>query len=517
MLKVLLADDEYLVRIMLKNCVDWNGLGFEIIGEVDTGDQILPACQTMLPDLLLLDINMPIVSGLDALEQLRAHNLSVHVIIISGYSEFEYAKRGIRHGAFDYLLKPIDSKELTECLSKAHRQILENQETTRLKILPHHSSSELADFLDRPESFPDFWDESYILGNHDSCCAVIEIDNFYEVLKNHNHIDFMKSQIQSALLKQTSTKPAVFYNDWNRLTVILLGEPHPSHVFRPLCDGSLLDLSISIGLSSMGSIYQVKQLLREAEDAIQLKFILGSRSFIPYDSQLMRRLSETPFYFPKQEILNAFRTGQSGILSEALKGYYCSIQPSTNFQFLKAQSYDVFIQASYYLQSRGILLEQQFLQDATSSFSHLETVMELEKWMCSSLSGLISQMPDSQNANGPIINASLHYLQQHMYDSDLTLERMANELHVNASYLSHIFKKSQNIGLNSYIQKERMAFALTLINSSHLKMSEIASMCGYKDPVYFGKCVKNYFGLSFSQLRDSCLTEPETRCPDHAD
>ena len=74
MLKVLLADDEYLVRIMLKNCVDWNGLGFEIIGEVDTGDQILPACQTMLPDLLLLDINMPIVSGLDALEQLRAHN-----------------------------------------------------------------------------------------------------------------------------------------------------------------------------------------------------------------------------------------------------------------------------------------------------------------------------------------------------------------------------------------------------------------------------------------------------------
>ena len=66
MLNVLLADDEYLVRVMLKNCVDWNEMGFRIIGEVDKGDQILPACQAMHPDLLLLDINMPIISGLDA-------------------------------------------------------------------------------------------------------------------------------------------------------------------------------------------------------------------------------------------------------------------------------------------------------------------------------------------------------------------------------------------------------------------------------------------------------------------
>ena len=107
MLNVLLADDEYLVRVMLKNCVDWNEMGFRIIGEVDKGDQILPACQAMHPDLLLLDINMPRISGLDALEQLRSHGLSVYVIIISGYSEFEYAKRGIRYSAFDYVKGPL--------------------------------------------------------------------------------------------------------------------------------------------------------------------------------------------------------------------------------------------------------------------------------------------------------------------------------------------------------------------------------------------------------------------------
>ncbi|MEQ2677884.1 response regulator [Enterocloster citroniae] len=512
MLNVLLADDEYLVRVMLKNCVDWNEMGFRIIGEVDKGDQILPACQAIHPDLLLLDINMPIISGLDALEQLRSHGLSVYVIIISGYSEFEYAKRGIRYSAFDYLLKPIDSEELAQCLSKARSQIMESQEAARLKILPHHTASELSSLLEKPELISGFWDETYINIHHDTCCcAIVEIDNFYEVLKDFNHIDYMKSQIQAVLQNQTYSDPAVFYNDWNRMTVVLMGEPHPSHVFRQLCEGSLLDFGVTAGISSMGSIYQLKRLVRESEEAIQLKFILGNKSLISYQAQLSGCAAKHPVYFPKAEILNAFKSGNNNHLDTTLKQYYGSIKPSNQFQFLKALSYDTFIQASYYLQSRNIPLEQQVIQEASTAFSHLETIMDLEKWMCSSLSGLMALMSEESNANGPIVAASLQYLQQHMYDSDLTMEGMANELHVNASYLSHIFKKSQNIGINSYIQRERMAFALTLINSSQLKMSEISSMCGYKDPVYFGKCVKNHFGLSFSQLRESGLILPEGR------
>ncbi len=118
MIRMLIIDDDYYIRIGIQNSIDWESLGVEIIGDAEDGEQGLEAILQLKPDLILLDVCMPFMNGLELLEQLANHKLNCNVIILSGYDEFEYAQMAIKYGVIDYLLKPIDKEKLVESILK---------------------------------------------------------------------------------------------------------------------------------------------------------------------------------------------------------------------------------------------------------------------------------------------------------------------------------------------------------------------------------------------------------------
>lgn len=118
MYKVFLADDEMWISLTLKKLIDRSGLPFQVIGEANNGVTALEEIEDKKPDVLFTDIRMPGLNGLELLQQINEKNLSVNVVLISGYAEFGYAQSALRLGVFDYLLKPVEQKHLNAVLMR---------------------------------------------------------------------------------------------------------------------------------------------------------------------------------------------------------------------------------------------------------------------------------------------------------------------------------------------------------------------------------------------------------------
>ena len=123
-IKVMIIDDEYLIRNLIKKCIDWNEIGIDIIGEASNAVEGLNLIVKEKPNIILTDINMPITDGLDMSKCILEKYPDIKVIVITGYNEFEYAKRSIKIGVSDFILKPIDEEELKHSVLKLKDEIL---------------------------------------------------------------------------------------------------------------------------------------------------------------------------------------------------------------------------------------------------------------------------------------------------------------------------------------------------------------------------------------------------------
>lgn len=131
MIKVMIVDDEYLIRNLIKNCIDWNKIGIDIIAEASNAVETLNLINKEKPNIILTDINMPMTDGLDMSKCILEKYPDIKIIVITGYNEFEYAKRSIKIGVSDFILKPIDEDELQSSILKLKKEILAEHSKTR--------------------------------------------------------------------------------------------------------------------------------------------------------------------------------------------------------------------------------------------------------------------------------------------------------------------------------------------------------------------------------------------------
>lgn len=129
MLTMLIIDDEYLVRMCIKKTIEWDKYGVEIIGEAGNGKLGLEMALKYHPDIIITDIRMPFLNGLEFMEKLRAGGLDSCVIVLSGFEEFDYVRTALNNGAFAYLLKPIDNQQLIDIVRKAAQKVKEERST----------------------------------------------------------------------------------------------------------------------------------------------------------------------------------------------------------------------------------------------------------------------------------------------------------------------------------------------------------------------------------------------------
>ena len=131
LIPVLIVDDEYLIRSLIRNSLDWEGLGFRIVGEAEDGETALKLVEELKPRLLILDINIPFLNGLEVSRRLRSSRPDVKIIILTGYEDFQYALQAIKAGVLNYILKPINAEEFQAALGLA-REVIRSEGKTSL-------------------------------------------------------------------------------------------------------------------------------------------------------------------------------------------------------------------------------------------------------------------------------------------------------------------------------------------------------------------------------------------------
>lgn len=127
MLKIIVVDDEYLVRMGIRQTIDWSELGVEIVGEADNGEDGLQLALHHKPDVIITDVRMPYMNGLEFIAKVKEHQLDAGIIVLSGYDEFQYAQSAMQHGASSYLLKPVDSGQLAKSVQETGQEVLKRR------------------------------------------------------------------------------------------------------------------------------------------------------------------------------------------------------------------------------------------------------------------------------------------------------------------------------------------------------------------------------------------------------
>ena len=192
MIKVFLVEDETIIRQGIKNNIDWRSNGFELVGEAGDGEYAYPMILKSQPDILLTDVKMPFMDGLELSRLVKKALPRTKIIVISGYNEFDYAKEAIKIGISDYLLKPVTSASLMDALKKVSDQIFEEQENSRL--LERYFIN-----YEKYMAFPDKSDYSGVYrklirnflktGNIEECG--IFIDEYFEAVGEGNYMSLL--------------------------------------------------------------------------------------------------------------------------------------------------------------------------------------------------------------------------------------------------------------------------------------------------------------------------------------
>lgn len=507
-MKLLIADDEIDVREGIRYLLDWQALGFVICGEGKNGPDTLNKILELRPDVVLMDIRMPKLSGLEVVKASLEQGFAGKFIIISGYSDFAYAKEAIHYGVTCYLTKPIDEEELQHAVLEA-KEALEQEQEQRKKLIVYRDKARESILSEIILNQADY----LYLDYHDLC---LESPVYQIVLyTNYNQESFQTAWDFADILRLANKNHnSLDHIVLNRQDVILLKgdfalkrfqELVTHHISQPQ-KGSPLD---SLFLTYGRPVYAIEHIHRSFEDAALLmkrrffcsynQHVLGYQD-IPQDYEVNGNSADMETRYAKR-IADYIQTGNRRMIKEQLQEirndlYYANEEVS----ILKHYLADIMIQV------KAIISRTYGSMDIPlpSNAAIISTVEE-KYYLYEILKFFMVQFEMCTNAiSSPtresVMDGILDYISHH-YHENLKLGAIAELFGYNSSYLGKIFNKATGKNFNVYIDELRIEHSKALLSSDQYKVYEVAQLVGYSNVDYFHKKFKKYVGASPAEYR----------------
>jgi len=524
MLKVLLVDDEPSVIQLLENLVDWESLGYTICGTASNGEDALEILKQSNPHLAIVDIRMPKINGLQLLQQAsEILHLRTKFIILSAYSDFEYAKTAMRYGVCDYILKPIDDDGLLPSLIRARDQIdkeigtLES-EVSKLKF----TASNYINRIIKDEISEELIERcKHILGlkNINSFrCALVEINQFEKWMNDFENIELQKKRlsVRKAIEDEIGSEHVlyIFDDDIHRFGIIITKdmlmqqESFLENLKITVWQNCQCSVSVSVSEKANG-IDNIGKLYRQALIALQYRLFQNDDGVLYYE-----RFKNTPlnydFYESNPEAL------LEDIKSNNISGIHDKINNVFD-EFYKKKCAPEVIES--YI--KNIEFEMvKHIQDHDGNVDELITKLEslstsIGKTAVDSLrddfyklSLDISDYYKSirSRCSKDIIVEIKDFIHQN-YQKDLKLQQIAKVYCINPVYIGQVFTKTVGMHFNEYIHNVRIGEAKKLLRRTAIKISGIALMVGYCDSEYFANKFKSITGYLPSDYRKNCMMQ----------
>lgn len=491
-MKVLITDDLKSANIFLKNSIDWDSLGITSVLSAYDGKECIDIVDTEHPDILILDIKMPVMSGIEVMRYLTKGNYMPKTIILSAYDDFRFAQEAIRHGALDYILKPIDADNLTILLKKI---------TSDLK---QHYYEMLRNFLTNLPFGDPVIDDKTILSRLNI------FRNYFAVLVRMNGSvdEFNRAE---ALLK--AKYPLAFRLSHKELFIVC-NLPHDNYEnevdeIKNLIQSknSTGNTEVTAGISRIvnNNHHHLHEVYNQCIDALNARFYQDGNVFLYNSLVSPGEFDSVKITEYKEHIVKCILDGQHSteldpIIIE-LFSEISSCMPTHNTTIDICYSI-LFYVITYLFYTNNFKetgdLGTKLLQEI-SRYESIDALMEGFKQLLHDF--IESNTSLSHNdSNNQIIEHLKHYLFNN-FAASLSLENISKEFYISKYELCRKFKQSENENIWDYIKKLRMEKAKSMLTNTDLKIYEIAEKVGYNDPTYFSNIFKKYFKCSPQQFR----------------
>ncbi|HIU76877.1 MAG TPA: response regulator [Candidatus Pelethocola excrementipullorum] len=524
MYRVFIADDNELARQALKKSICWEALNCEFCGEATNGNEAMELIRRELPDIVLMDIKMPGMFGMDVIASLQ--DLSYHTIyiMVTAYNDFEFMRKGMQIGVFDYVLKPVSDQELHTVLQKAVKHIgelrkkerdtqeikkrneiyqtalKENEKELEEKLFHdainglEHSADRLADLLRKKYHIHD-----YLL-----MLVIPETDmdsgKIHQFLKNQNEINEECSKTYPVYVKGIwrkegyvlfmSFKQSMFMKEYNILSIRI------AQMIQKKNEEWGCQVYVTISHTS-SSIVNIGHLFGQTLFCKNGRFFLENKNIIHYDSICSASVSGEYIKMKKlEELYAACRDKQENIVV-CMEGFL--------EQFVSNEIYNISYVKNIMIQA--VMMMIYFLREShpdnndfddvnryVQELTKMDSLQNTYSWMME-FARRIQQVTSIDRYISSQTRKMLDYLMIH-YSEPVTLQELADYMGLSGTHVSRLLKKEIGETFITCLNKIRIKESVRLLKMGQYKVYEIAEMVGYSNYAYFYQIFKKSMGVS---------------------
>lgn len=499
MMNILIADDEKIEREGIRYLLALEK-GERRIFEAANGKQAMQILRTENIDMILTDIKMPVMDGLELARRAKELFPEIRIVIFSGYNDFTFAQEAIRYGVTDYILKPVDPDNFHEIIEKAEKNIRERQAEENREIrrqnflqqyfLQNYLYSGKKEILEKAGEFVDLdkWN-----GWH--CAILIETDTAF--------FDTAEENFPGELQKEL--RRVFFYLNLNeRQSLLLFQDVYcdyllvANHLYTFLKRNYMVRIYLAVSRKFDGCeclpeiLGQLEQQMEEkfyhpekhifSCEEEELKMVAGEVQ----DSQLMQMISEDISRKDTEQLWKHF---------ECLKEKY-----SSNTQFSAMYIKFVFSNVIQELFQENQFADEHRLEQEIDRLYSCGNIMDILKVTEDNIREYEKFLERSMSESRNEVAAVKNYIYQH-YGEDLNLEMLAEKVYLSSGYLSFIFKKETGMNLNRFIKVFRMEKAGEFLRDTNMKVAQISEKVGFANVSYFCRSFREYYGCSPESYR----------------
>ena len=532
MLNVMIVDDEPLVRITLKSIIPWNKYDFYVLDEAENGKQCLDILETNKIDIIITDIKMPVIDGLELIKILKAKYPQILIIVLSAYEEFELVKKALLYGAEDYILKSeLNETSTINSLLTVKEKYEENNKKLRYEMVVNKDISEninvlkesfIKELLFSPTELDNLQIEKKLKQfsmdkyNQDNILIILTIS---EKKPNQRILDNVIKNFINELFKKEKNFFCLITGNME-ITIIRSYCEYKSEqkIFQMVSDevnrlsGSImkfLNIDVTTAVSKMfNSFVNLNNIYKKTKDLLNYSFPLGKGKLF-FEQDFENKDFSIDFEYINT-LSNAYRTSL-----DKLDFYNAKTQiHKITMEFIEHYTNDNYKTLKLYCKlltaivdkSIELSLYNHIFVDDINPYDHLlssATIYSVENYLYELLEDLeMGSGIELKTQYGETVGKVMSYVMQN-YHKDINLNKVADELNFNASYLSTKFKEITKNSFNEYLNTIRINNAKKLLGEGKYKLNQVSNMVGYNDQRYFCKIFKRIVGTTPREYTNS--------------
>ena len=531
-IKVFLVEDEVIIRSGVKKSINWEQEGYEFVGEASDGELAYPMILKEKPDILITDIRMPFMDGLELSRLVKKELPDIKILILSGYDEFEYAKKAIKIGVTEYLLKPISAAKLTEVLNAVAETIRqENEEKNLLETY----FAEMRENTERDKmrlfekllmgdlSMGEILEEGERFGmNLGASCYKIVLFKILANLENHVYAEQMVDACSSVEQAASMMEGVyVFQRGVEGWAFLLTAQDEKSmeesakilyqNLKQAMKNYTQLEYFGGIG-STVPRIRSLKQSFREADRAFAARFveeanqIISQKEFEKSQMEEGLKMQGVVQIGKSREMLQKFLSNGTREEVKAFSDAYISRIEEENIRSTMVRQYVVIdvciVILSFCERISSANRLQEEAEELQKMMQKIHSLSEIKKYVVRLLNEAI-ELRDAESGRrySDLIAAAKKEIENHYMTEEISLNTVAISVGMSPSYFSSIFSKEAGKTFVEYLTEVRIEKAKEFLMCSSMKTSEIGYEVGYKDPHYFSYIFKKVQGCSPKEYR----------------